>query len=152
MERRAITNVLIQGQRLVGVGADLTQHLATGLRVTSAAPRLRQLITDTKPMSSGDRAELTTELVNLGKLAQAAEDSRKRKYENGSYGGGRGGYQNRNNGGYNSNYRNQYNNGNNNRKGGGKETKAAKEDTTVTHNSNNGSNNNRDGGGSRDRY
>ena len=148
MEHRAMTNVMIQCQRLVQVGADLTKHLTQGLNVTSAAPKLRQLITDTKPMNSTDRAELTTELVNLGKLSQAATDSRKRKYDNtNNHSGGRGGYNNRSYGssGY-SNYNHGNNNYNNrNNKGGGKRNKGGKGSWGDASRNNNNSNNSNDG-------
>lgn len=146
MEHRAMTNVMIQGQRLVKVGADLTQHLTLGLNVTSVAPKLRQLITDTKPMNSNDRAELTTELVNLGKLSQAATESRKRKFENNrnNHGGGRGGYNNRS---YGTNgYKGNNNNNNRYNKGGGKrDNRGGKGSWGDASRNNNNSNNSNDG-------
>ena len=39
MEDRAMTNVMIQSQRLVRVGEEPAAHLTTGLSVTSAAPK-----------------------------------------------------------------------------------------------------------------
>ena len=156
MEHRAMTNVMIQGQRLVKVGAVLTQHLTLGLNVTSAAPKLRQLITDTKPMSSDDRAELTAELVNLGKLSQAAADSRKRKFDNerSNYGGGRGGYYN--NDRYNNRGNGNYNGNRNNRGGGGRGRggRGSWRDSDRNNNNNNnanGNNHNNDRDGGRDR-
>ena len=89
MEKRAMVNVMIQGQRLVGVGAAVAETLAQKLGVSTIGSKLKQLITDTEPMSMLDRRELQEELVQLGKLAEAAELAKKRKREQ-KYGNGKG--------------------------------------------------------------
>jgi hypothetical protein len=93
IEQRAMLLAGIQGQRLASFATQCADDFARSIGISTSGLKLRELITESEPMSDQDKREFLDEMVKLGKVAKAAEGCGKRKREYGGGGGyGGGGY------------------------------------------------------------